>query len=246
VIINVSGGNIRTPILFHWDGHDCASAACPAPAQFVIPNVPTGNDVLIQVLAVYEDEDTEAMTFKYADAAKNLTAGDVVVEVTPVTIGGSTMEGHVYARYLDQTVGGVATGPTGILEAKFKPPASASVRANPPALTIERSPVFAGWMSLFVLDGDAKFDYYVNGALIMAETNIQSMQALTGSRFLQADIPVYERNRYGAGGVMGFQSEAAQKIFIGYLGPAAGAEQACYDERDGISIPDALWRARTA
>ncbi len=103
------------------------------PNQFVIPNVPTGSDVLIQVLTVYEDSDSGALTFKYADAAKNLTVGDVVVEVSPVTIGSSTTQGQVYGRYLDRTLSGVATGPSGMLEARFRPPASASVRASPPA-----------------------------------------------------------------------------------------------------------------
>jgi len=243
VIVNVSGGNIRSPILFQWDRYSCASAACAPPSQFVIPNVPTGNDVLIQVLTVYKNESTEAMTFKYGDAAKNLSSGDVVVEVTPVTIGGSTMEARVYGRYLDQTVAGVATGATGILETKFKPPASASVRTNPPALTVERNFVFAGWMSLMALDGDAKFDYFLNGARILSDVNIQSMQNLAASndRFLEVYVPTYYREEDGGpGGAIGLRSEAAQRIFLGYFGPAASGEKACYSNGTGINIPGAF------
>jgi hypothetical protein len=228
LIVNVSGGQLKAPIYKPWDKHNCGSADCVLPPEFVVDDIPSGGEVFVQVLAVFEDSITKALVFKYADANKFIAAGINEISLTPTVIGGATTQAHVYGRYLNQLVSGVATGPTGIMEARFKPPASASVKADPPSLILMRTPMFAGWTSFFALDGDAKFDYFVNGAQIMANINIAALEGMTSSNFLEIDVPDYERTYWQNGSPSGFQLEKAQKIFIGYLGPNASGQQACY------------------
>lgn len=243
VVINVSGGNLKQPVFFQWDQHDCGeNASCPIPPYWEIKDIPSGGSVYIQVLTVYEDDDTEALTFKYADANKAINTGTNEISMTPVSIGSSTKEAHFYGRYLDRIVNGSPSGPTGVMEARFKPPASVSVNPNPPAITIMRNPIFAGWLNLMALDGDAKFDYYVNGTLLLANVDIAFLQskAVGSNALLQVDVPDYERTRYESGGSSGRQLEKAQKIFIGYLGPQVTTEKACYNGTGGGAITDAF------
>jgi hypothetical protein len=228
LIVNVSGGQLKAPIYKPWDKHNCGSADCVLPPEFVVDDIPSGGEVFVQVLAVFEDSLTKALVFKYADANKFIAAGTNEISLTPTTIGGATTQAHVYGRYLNQLVSGVATGPTGIMEARFKPPASASVKADPPSLILMRTPMFAGWASFFALDGDAKFDYFVNGAQIMANINIAALEGMTGSNFLEVDVPDYERTHWQNGSPSGLQLEKAQKIFIGYIGSNTSGKQACY------------------
>lgn len=242
VVINVSGGNLKQAAFLQWDRHDCQSGACAIPPYWEIKDIPSGGTVYIQVLTVYEDSVTEQLTFKYSDANKSINQGTNEISLTPVTIGGATTQANFYGRYLDRDVAGVATGPTGTLETRFKPPASASIKSDPPALLIMSNPVIAGWMSLFALDGDAKFDYYLNGALFMKNVDIASLQSKANgnSALVQIDIPDYERANYQGGAQVGLQPEKAQKIFIGYMGPQVGTQLACYSNLDGGAIADAF------
>jgi hypothetical protein len=228
LIVNVSGGQLKAPIYRPWDKHNCGRVDCVLEPEVVVEDIPSGGEVFVQVLAVFEDSVTKTLTFKYADANKFIAAGTNEISLTPTTIGGATTQAHVYGRYLNQLVSGVVTGPTGVMEARFKPPASASVKADPPSLILMRTPMFAGWASFFALDGDAKFDYFVNGAQIMANINIAALKSMTGPNFLEIDVPDYERTRWQNGSQSGLQLEKAQKIFIGYLGPNASGQQACY------------------
>ncbi len=234
VIINVTGSGISKPAYLHWDRESCGQADCAIPSSFKL-EIPSGSNRLIQVLTVYE-ADGGGLDFKYADLTKTLTAGNVEVVLEPVSIGTATTEGHIYGRYLNQG-GAVPTGPTGNLEARFKPP------GGKPSMLIMSQYMFNGWFNAFVLDGNARFDYVLNGEVLtdLKDLHLGSpiLNDAANTRILKVDIPEYERRQF-ENGMPVFESERAQKFFIGFFGPAATAQTACFENNSNITVSGAF------
>lgn len=231
LVINVTGPGIKDAITYNWDHNVCVKGQpCAAPASISL-SVPSGADRLIQVLAVFRDDSTGRMVFKYADLKKTLNSGSVEVELTPTPIGGATTEGAVAGRYLSLSASGV-TGPTGKFDIKFKP-------KNAPAMTVITSYMFAGWFSGMALNGDARFEYHLNNQLLMGDVHLDSSDFVgAGSRVMKVDIPTHDRQQ-SENGVNYFEREYAQKYILGFFGPAAAARVACYDASGAVNLDHA-------
>lgn len=233
IIINVSYPGMTRPIYYEWDRHsNCTAAgACASPPEFISLDVPKGPDRLIQVLLVKEDDATGQMVFKYKDALKNLQNASEDVTITPEVIGSAGMQAHISGRYMDSSAGG---GPTGMVVGKFDP------GLGKPLMTVIHSFMFAGWFSnLMAMDGDSKFSYFLNDQPLPQFTNlnINSTSLAGSSRVVRLNIPQRDRQNYSGGGAT-WKTEAAEKIILGYFGPNAGSNKACYDQRTNIDITD--------
>ena len=113
VTINVSGPGLPGPILMNWDAcRDCPADTGSFASLFV--DVPTGDNRLFQVLAVYKSSSTKTMSFYYGEEAKSLvTAQEAIkIKVNSVSQGLQVVQGQVSGRLLDT----VATGPTDEVE----------------------------------------------------------------------------------------------------------------------------------
>ena len=103
VAINVSGEGMPDTIVYSWDAHDGGAA----PPAFVL-DVPKGNNRLIQILAVYQEQDDAstsgeggAMKFYYGDTVKTLSLSQEGVVIPIVSVGsGQIASGQVSGRYL--------------------------------------------------------------------------------------------------------------------------------------------------
>ncbi len=206
VVINVSGTNIADPIVVSWDRpENCA--ACAPPAAFEV-EVPYGENRLIQILAVYMSQD-QSMSFYYGDATKSLAAAIENVSITLAAINNSSssLSGRVAGRYYKAD----GTTPTGMLAAKFTPPGK-------PAMIIERSPIFAGWFSTFMLE-DVSLSYEADGApLFGGSVNLQS-SIFNSSSVLKVTTPDNYR-------VQGNQNEHGDIIVTGFFGDGIPAGKA--------------------
>lgn len=243
IIINVTGPGFA-PILYQWDHESsCVKGLpCVAPASVNL-SVPSGADRLIQVLTVVEGAAGNKQ-FSYADLKKSLQPGTTEVELTPTKIGNATMEAGVYGRYLDQA----NTGPTGKFDIRFKP------LNGSPAMTVMTGHMYAGWFGAMVLNGDARFDYYLNNRLLMSDMHMGSAALnVAGDRILKVSIPVHERMREESG-VHYKELEPAQKYFLGYFGPLAGSRKVCYENGAAVDLNGAVqigtstplqWRGNT-
>lgn len=219
IIINVSGPGISSPIYYQWSKHSCEN--CTAPSEIVL-TVPGGSDRLIQYLGVYESS-ASAMIFKYGDALKSLSQPTETVDITAMTIGSSTIQGHVFGRYLN---GAAEGGPSGTLVAQFVPP------NNRPPMVVMQSRMFSGWFSLMLLDGDARFNYLLNGAPLYTSVNLDSPEFAASSRVTRIRIPAYERER----DANSREPVGEGRMILGFFGPAASSQIACYDNRANLSV----------
>ncbi|MCB0351352.1 MAG: hypothetical protein KDD38_09230, partial [Bdellovibrionales bacterium] len=150
VIINVRGPGISKPLYLSWDGHDSAAAA---PTSFAM-DIPTGSARLFQALMVMQDTTTGGMSFYYGDLEATVDSSTNSVTVVTSAIASPSGDGQVTGRMKN-------TGEpyyTGSIAVNFSP-----VNGRPPML-IEKSEVFAGWFSLFALDG-ISFNYIRNDGL---------------------------------------------------------------------------------
>lgn len=232
MIINVSGPGM-TPKVIQQDRHSCGSDNCAIKSEVTV-SVPQGKSRLIQVLVVLEDESSGQMVFKYADELRDLSSAPEDVILIPKPAGSATLQAHIYGRYLDS----VSSGPSGVLEARFKPPG-----VSRPTITVMSSYVFSGWFNAFALDGDARFDYYLNNQIVptLSDLHVDS-PVLNGNvqGVLRVDIPTYLRQQYGSGGSVYYQREGAQKFFLGYFGPGVVNQKACFTNTADVSISGAF------
>lgn len=223
IFINVSASDIGHPIYFHWDGHSCGSSSCSPPPSVDLV-VPQGQGRLIQVLVVFQGNG--GMSFQYGDVAQDLTSAAQTVGVSTVPIGGATKTANVFGRYLNSS----NSGPTGLLTAQFVPP------NNRPPMTVMEFPIFGGWFSgMFIMDG-ASINYSLNGAPIFLNANLASPEFTPSAKVFVADLPAYDRIRTNP---LTVESQPAQEIIIGFFGPGASTQAACYNTSLNVPIPNA-------
>ena len=155
VVVNVSWPESPNPIDRSWDA--CQECFFTEPPIFSI-DVPSGTNRVVQVLAIYQDIDTEKMTFYYGESLPlSLSGGStpVAIEVKPLGLSQTIISGQVSGRLLT----GPNAGPTGPVTVKYNP------NNGRPAMVIERSHILAGWFSFFMLT-EAKLEYWHNGGLL--------------------------------------------------------------------------------
>ncbi|MBX3023134.1 MAG: hypothetical protein KF799_15770, partial [Bdellovibrionales bacterium] len=222
VIVNVSGSGISGQRLKVWDANDGHTL----PTEFDI-EVPSGNNRLIQVLAVYEDDASGSMNFYYGDVTQSLNPGpqSATVVVSPLSNGATSIGGQIMGRYLTAA----DSGPTGVLNIKFLP------SSTKPEMLIESTLMLNGWFSAFGLSNVA-FRYEVNGETLWGEpvslnSAVFDPNANSGAewnRRVKAALPVAIR---ADGGSSGYRPEEAQYYIWGYWGNAAAKAAAPWSTR---------------
>ena len=218
IIINVSGPGISPSLFYQWQNNDAGTLAPPSSIPFTVAR---GSGRIVQVLEVYKDSTKGTQAFYYGDATGlDLNADTATVGVTTTAAGTSSFDGHVYGRYMDDSVGG---GPSGVMTGLYTP------NDGTPPMTVTTSPIFAGWFSVFVLD-TASFTYTLNGKTIFDSININSAIFKGSASVVRANIPSYDRTNDS-----GTTTESASRAILGFFGPNApkATHLACYDNRNG-------------
>lgn len=238
VSINVSGAGIVNPIVLTWDGCNDCSVQPVIPSSFPV-SVPTGTGRLVQILAVYEDTESNQKLFYYGDVTKDLTASEdtAAIPVTPVATGTIT-GGHVAGRYFTTATG----GPTGLIDIRFNP------GAGKPDLIVDNAVIVNGWFSMFMLSG-ASFKYVIRGTDITMWDQQMSLDSApmdpsenSGAYFNQrvrAFLPVHIAQR-SDNGVTSYKKQDAETYVWGYWGPGATGKRVCTSGVDGSPTPQRL------
>lgn len=223
VVINVTGSGMPGPFVFNWDAEN-PNPSCTGDVCSLV--VPSGDNRLIQVLAVYEDIDTAGqavMDFQYGDVVKSLSTQDeyVSVGVTSLMSGGSVAvtEAEIVGRYLETA----DWGPTGKLEIRYSPP-------NKPSLLLSTEEMYGGWFRAFGLIG-VPFQYVLNGKVIFNGDPAQLDQKL-GQNLMKVSWPEYYESYNGSSGE---KLRSAKVQYIGFIGPAASSttHKVCYPDATG-------------
>ncbi len=179
VMINVSGPGIDPAIFWVWnadvesmcdsygdsDGDfDGASAGpimgFPEPPKEIELVVPRGSGRIVQLLAVAENCELEAMQFIYADRLVDVS-GVTVVNLAPQLIPGQTMDGDITGRYITGfNASNEPQGPSGEIDILFRPPASfSSLPTQPPPFIVHKSHMFGGWFNVMGFSGGSQLSY---------------------------------------------------------------------------------------
>jgi hypothetical protein len=144
LMINVTKPGQPTVVVIR-DGHESNSSV----SSDVEIEVPSGNDQLLQVLAVYEESSNSGMAFYYQDVTLNLAGGTNEVSLTLQQIGTSSgVEGRIVGRY---ALPG-PTYPTAKLEMVYNPGPGRQ------PMVVSDDEIVGGWFNLFLLD-DIRMTY---------------------------------------------------------------------------------------
>lgn len=238
LVINVTGPNISSPILYIWDRHENNSAFQGGVLTF---DVPTGKDRLVQVLAVYMDQTAGRMTFYYGDKVAEFSKLDeqVVIPVADLGQTADVVSGSIAGRILDRTVDGAEGGPSGEVLIKMQVP------GGRPALILERSFILNGWFNFFALSGlNLRYEIESTGQALFdgQAVNLQSSIFAPSQRLARTYIPAY-KYRENDNSV---QVNAEPEIHIlGYFGTAAmiGSKLVCYDANGPV---ESMYRANSS
>lgn len=215
VMINISGPDIPTPIVYIWqlDRDNLSSEVIPTPpAEFEL-TVPRGSSRLIQVLTLIQDynmatQDKEGeMVFYYGDVTKNLVNAVEPVNIALAVASNSTGEGSISGRYFNAD----GSTPTGVVHMYFAPPGK-----NP--MIVERTSIFSGYFNFFLLP-DVPFTYRLeNGAVLFNSITTASFATSLGGRAMYVSVPQGYRE-HGGGGSRSFVSPRGK--ILGFFGPGA-------------------------
>lgn len=217
IVINVSGPGIAAPFVLEWDSEHpnplCSSSSCTA-------IVPSGDNRLIQVLAIYEETDGTYGLY-YDDQIKSLTLPDESAELylNPVVTAGSLKETRLSGRFLNAT----ASGPTGKLEVRYSP-------LGKQPMVLLTTEMFNGWFSAFGIVG-LPFDYVVDGVSLFGgpiDPSIFSLK-LDGSLLEMDWPPFYRKEPNGT-----LRRQDAIQEYVGFFGPAKAAiNKVCFSSTKG-------------
>ncbi len=220
VSINITGSDIAQPIIYSWDScHDCSTTPA-APASFDI-EVPIGQSRMIQVLAVYQNSTTQAMTFYYGDSTRSLSQAvePVTIAISSISQGIQIASGRVMGRYFDSATG----GPTGTVNMLFAPP------AGKPKMIINRDFILNGWFTFFMLT-DVPFEYqmHATGATLFGgPVSLDSPQfdpnsnALVYPHVVRALVPVRNEKKMNNGTTSFMAADPAYFVW-GFFGDSTG------------------------
>jgi hypothetical protein len=211
VTINISGPGIAKPILINWD-NNCYPCT---PTQMVQNQktafnieVPSGAERLIQVVAVYMDQNSK-MSLYYGDLTKNLVA---LTETAPVLLNKLTtnneFSGTIAGRYLT----GENIGPTGVLTMKFKP-------EGKPSLVIKETTIINGWFNTFALSGLPFIYELPSGDLLFDQPVSLNAPVFNASpQIVRTFVPRHRRQDYGPNGTTELRVAEPFGTVFGYFG----------------------------
>ncbi len=230
VIVNITGGGLKDPILKSWDlCQDCLAGKTVIPSPLPIDDVPAGGALrLVQVLAVYKNSASGEMIFYYGDSEKTLSAAEEKLQIDIERMGTAStlISGRVSGRYLT----GLDSGPTSKIDIQFDPG-----RAGRPPLTIEEDMMVNGWFSVFMLSG-VKFSYVLRstGALMWdqkvgLDSEVFDPGINAGAEFdhlVKAFIPTHTTASTNGGSTV--YSNQDPSIYVwGYWGVGASLKKVC-------------------
>lgn len=215
VIINITGPGIDTPIVKTWDScQGCPLAtSIPASGVYEIPEIPVGNDRLIQALAVYEG--SSGTVFRYGDAIipvqSSSVSATIAISALPTTDNLASLSSQVAGRYFRAN----GSLPTGEVHIRFDPGAGRQ------KLVIEKTKIVAGWFQFFMLD-NVKFEYFMPATgeiLFGGPVDINSPLFAPSDQVVKVSIPRHARNEMYPTPTW-IPEEAAYYVW-GYFGPSA-------------------------
>lgn len=221
VIVNVTGAKLANPILYTLERcSDCPEGSEDIPSTISIKDLPMGADVLVQVLAVYENETTDLMQIYYGDQEKKLSSANenvpVLVKLLPNDDGLNSISGRIAGRFLNAD----GTGPTGQIEVTFNP------GNGKQKMLIEKNPIIAGWFQIFALD-NVKFEYLIaergnpiKQMMFGGAVNLNSDVFSPSTQVVKAYLPVHQYSESGPSGTTTWY-ESDPNIFVwGWFGNA--------------------------
>ncbi len=245
IMVNVSGPGIDPVIFWFWDrprdedmnggkGDEMNSSGTSgdngtppvAPPQEIDLVVPRGSGRLVQLLVVAMDEETEAMTFAYADQLTDIN-GVTLVELSPQVIPGQALEGDIAGRYITHLDSeGVPQGPSGEVDIFFRPPQNFSSLSTPtPPFLVERSAIFGGWFRFFALTGGPRLSYRLRGQDITLFERLDGV--LNPGGFVGLDDPYFNpsvgttsRMRVRRDGIYGARCYDESECYYEYRSPS--------------------------
>lgn len=184
VVINVTGAGMN-PFVFNWDKH----SSPVAPNEFFF-DFQQGSGRLVQVLAVYQDATTQAMSFYYGDTTADFNTSAVTLFINVSSLSsGYTASGKVAGRYLTAA----NSGPTGGVDITYTPP-------NRPPMIIERSFIYNGWFNLFGLsDVDMTYRLFDGTILFGGPVRLGDTAIFPNSsgRIVKLQMPLHLSERDG-------------------------------------------------
>ncbi len=230
VVVNVGWPESPTPLDQSWDA--CESCLIDSP-PIISFDVPSGQNRRVQVLAIYQNVDTQSMSFYYGESpALTLTGSNttVSIEVKSLGISSTLVSGQVSGRILESA----DSGPTGPVLIKFNP------NNGRPAMVIERNFILSGWFSFFMLSG-VKLEYWLNGKLLFGQASSLDDQMFfpegsSGNR-LRMHMPLAIRQQ-GDSSIPTYRLSEPQIFVWGYWSPNANLlsdKFVCRDFSDPLS-----------
>src|SRR6185312_12768970 len=235
VVINVTALDMPTPIVSIWDScNGCATANTP-PATFDV-SVPQGQNRLIQVIAVYQNSTTSAMSVYYGDVTQTLSSSVESAAITVTSVAsGTVLNGRVMGRYFTSSTG----GPTGRVNVLFDP------GNGKQKMLVDHDRIVNGWFHIMVLSGIA-LTYQVPDTGDVLWGGPVSMESLIGSNppsnsVAMAGVPVSLRQQNN-NGVMSYNPNDAAMFVWGYFAnspatataAAISSKAVCVDQTPGI------------
>jgi hypothetical protein len=215
IVINITG--IEHPIVFNWDGCDNCAIKPPAPVDFPF-DVPTGENRMIQVLAIYNGENSdEGGDIYYGDSVVNLKASEETVSISIKSLfeNITLTEAQLQGRYLR----GVDDGPTGTVLVKYVPPGK-------PPMTLMKSQIAAGWFNFFITK-ELNFTYELEDTheILFDNINMTSSILSNSSKVGHVVVPSYYQS-WGNGG----EQKKPYNLIVGFWGNPSSENVVCYDQ----------------
>ncbi len=226
LFVNIKGEGIAEAIVYQWDY--CSECAVQVPLSSVTLMAPKGKSRLIQVLAIYETENStdstsssSATEFNYGDTLKDFTLDqeNVVISIKPIANTGSLISGSVSGRFLTS----VNDGPTGKLMMRYSPP------EGRPKMTLSKSAILSGWFNLFVLEG-VPFDYELeSGKVLFSQLDLSSSLLSPSSQVGRVKLPQRTESYTNESGQTVTNTREPEIAVFGFFGDSAftSSKKAC-------------------
>lgn len=234
VIINVRGPGIAAPISMNYDANSHDSSAPQELPSIYTLEIPSGSSRLIQILAIYSQENSKNSAFFYGDSTVNLNGGEVAVDIPMRLRGsGSTQSGRIAGRYFSSD----GSNPSGMIESQFSP------ATDKPPMIITKSSMTAGWFTAFALE-DIPMDIVLSGTgqKIFERVELNSLTFSNNKAMKVTVPPLYQ----SFGGTYGQEREGTS-VAMGFFGPGVpSGHKVCYTTANYIYPNLAVDSTKTA
>ncbi|MCB0377664.1 MAG: hypothetical protein KDD33_04165 [Bdellovibrionales bacterium] len=230
VSVYLSGPSITIPIFKVFE--KCLDCSTPLSGPFEI-DLPPSRDVLIQVVAVYEDPSVGSMDITYGDDKVSLEEAQENVTITVSSIATDVKMGKITGRYLDSAT----QGPSGIVEGYYTPPGK-------PAVKVVESEIINGWFQFIAIETlSINYKLASSGQTLFTDSSFASLDGLLGDKVMRIEVPTHYSvwSTHNGSSWVTDQArlyEGFNSLFLGFFGPGAtNAHKACRYSYDWGSLP---------